>query len=208
VARLIRNKFLSGLIILVPIAITGQALYWLFVKIDDLARTPAMALIGHDFPGSGFAMSVIVVLVTGLLFSAGPLKWLLDSFEDVIEHVPLIGVVYGTIKKVFQGFGSATKREAFKRFVLARLRGRTTPGFLTGSFVLRHADGRTESLCTIYVPTNHLYVGDIVVLPAEDVIETDLSIEDGISVILSAGASIPASVGAVRSDAPVSRIGP
>ena len=43
----------------------------------------------------------------------------------------------------------------------------------------------------MYVPTNHLYVGDVVVLPRADVIETDLSVEAGVSLILSAGASVP-----------------
>jgi uncharacterized membrane protein len=53
------------------------------------------------------------------------------------------------------------------------------------------ADAREHQVCTVYVPTNHLYVGDVVVLPVEDVIETDLSVEDGISLMLSAGASVP-----------------
>jgi uncharacterized membrane protein len=51
-----------------------------------------------------------------------------------------------------------------------------------------------ESYCTVYIPTNHLYVGDVVVIPACDVIETDLSIEDGISLLLSAGASVPSTL--------------
>jgi uncharacterized membrane protein len=134
-----------------------------------------------------------------MLFSWGPLRRLLDGLEEVIEYVPLVGVVYGTLRKVFEGFADLRSREAFKRFVFARLRGRTTPGFLTGSFELERADGTTETLCTVYVPTNHLYVGDVVILPAEDVLETDLSIEEGISVILSAGASVPERVSEIGS---------
>lgn len=188
--RLIRNKFVAGLITLVPMVITAQALWWLFTFVDDRSAPLAVALVGEKIPGLGFATTVIVVLVTGILFSVGPLRWLLDGLEDVIEHVPMVGAVYGTIKKVFEGFDPRT-REAFKRFVLARLRGRTTPGFLTGSFTLTGTDGMKKRLCTVYVPTNHLYVGDVVILPAEDVIETNLSIEEGISVILSCGAAIP-----------------
>jgi uncharacterized membrane protein len=193
--RIVRNQFVAGLLILVPIVITVQALRWLFVFLDEFARPMVATLIEYEIPGLGFITTVIVVFATGLLFSAGPLKRLLDSFEDVIEYIPLVGVVYVTIKKVFEGFGNLRSSEAFKRFVLARLPGRTTPGFLTGSFTLTRADGATQTLCTVYVPTNHLYVGDIVVLPADDVIETDLSIEDGISIILSAGAAVPAAFG-------------
>jgi uncharacterized membrane protein len=178
--------------------ITVVSLRWLFVFIDNFARPYAAALIGHEIPGIGLITTLVVVLLTGLLFSAGPLKRLLDSFEDAIELVPLVGVVYGTIKKVFEGFGNLRSSDAFKRFVLARLPGRTTPGFLTGTFTLTRSDGTVETLCTIYIPTNHLWFGDVVVLPAQDVIETDLSIEDGISLILSAGASVPRSIGQRR----------
>jgi uncharacterized membrane protein len=106
-----------------------------------------------------------------------------------------VGTVYGTTKKVLSGFGNPDAQSAFQRFVLAQLPGRTTPGFLTGRFQLQRRDGTHYTLCTVYIPTNHLYVGDVVVLPAEDVIETDLSVEDGVSLILSAGASVPPRVG-------------
>lgn len=195
--RILRNKFVAGLIILVPMVITVQALWWLFAFVENFSKPLADRMFGREIPGLGFATTVAIVLGTGLLFSAGPLRRLLDGLEEVIEYVPLAGLVYVTIKKVFSGFADLRSRDAFKRFVLARLPGRTTPGFLTGTFRLERADGTTEPYCTVYVPTNHLYVGDIVVLPAGDVIETDLSIEDGISVILSAGASVPAAVGEI-----------
>jgi uncharacterized membrane protein len=140
----------------------------------------------------------LVVFLTGLLFSAGPLKRLLDGLEEVVELIPLVGVLYGTIKKVFEGFGNLRSANAFKRFVLARLPGRTTPGFLTGSFLLREEDGTERRLCTVYIPTNHLWFGDIVVVPAEDVIETDVPVEDGISMLLSAGAAVPGTIAQVR----------
>lgn len=200
--RGIRNKFVAGLIILVPILITAQALRWLFVFVDDFARPLARTLVDREIPGIGFITTVIVVLAAGLLFSAGPLKWLLDSLEEVIEYIPLVGVVYGTIKKVFEGFGTLRSRGAFKRFVLARMPGRTAPGFLTGTFTLERNDGTNQTLCTVYIPTNHLYVGDVVVLPASDVLETDLSVEDGISLILSAGVAVPSRIGEIASKDP------
>ena len=207
--RIVRNKFVTGLFILVPIAITAQALWWLFLFLDGFARPVAARLteveipglgVISEIPGLGIIAVVVVIFATGLLFSAGPLKRLLDGFDEVVEYIPLVGVVYGTVKKVFEGFGNLRSSNAFKRFVLAQLPGRTAPGFLTGTFTLRRADGESRSLCTVYIPTNHLYVGDVVVLPAHDVIETDLSIEDGISMILSAGAAIPASVGERNAD--------
>lgn len=189
----LRRRFLAGLAVLVPIILTAKALHWLFAFLDGLAQPLALALAGRPISGLGFVLTLAVVWITGLLFSLRPLKRLLEGVGDLVDFVPIVGTVYGTTKKVLAGFASESQA-GFQRFVFARLPGRTTPGFLTGTFVLKRADGTEESLCTVYVPTNHLYVGDVVVLPAADVLETDLSLEDGIGLILSAGASMPATV--------------
>jgi uncharacterized membrane protein len=189
---ILRSKFVAGLLILVPIVITVKGLWWLFTYVDGLAEPVAIAVLGRPVAGVGFVTTIAVVFLTGVLFSSGPLRRLLDGLEDVLDFVPVVGAVYSTSKKVLSGLGGPGSEQSFKRFVLARLPGRTTPGFLTGTFTLRRADGSEFSLCTVYVPTNHLYIGDVVVLPVEDVIETDMSLEDGVSLILSAGASVPA----------------
>jgi uncharacterized membrane protein len=194
-SRVLRNKFVAGLIVLIPIVLTVKALWWLFSYIDGLAQPVAVAAFGRPLPGLGFVITIGIVFLAGLLFSTGPMKKLLDSLDALVDDVPLVGTVYGTTKKVLTGFGSGENENAFQRFVLAQLPGRTTPGFLTGTFTLERNDGTRHRLCTVYIPTNHLYVGDVVVLPAEDVIETDLSVEDGISLLLSAGASVPPRVG-------------
>ena len=190
-SRRVRNLFLGGLIVVVPIVLTVNALVFLFRFLDSLAQPLAEAVLGRTIPGIGVVITLGVVLLAGFLFSFGPLKRVLDSAEQVLDAVPVVGLVYGTTKKVLSGIGGPGSEHAFQRFVLARLPGRTTPGFLTGTFTLRLKDGREHDVCTVYVPTNHLYVGDVVVLPVEDVVETDLSVEDGMSLMLSAGASVP-----------------
>lgn len=187
----LRNAFIGGLVILVPIVITVKSLWWLFSYLDGLAHPLANMLFGRDIQGLGFFITLATILLSGLLFSAGPLRRLLDGVDAILDVVPVVGSVYGTTKKVLSGFGGPQSKEAFQRFVFARLPGRTTPGFVTGSFRLQLKDGGVHEVLSVYVPTNHLYVGDVVVLPAEDVIETDLSVEDGVSLLLSAGASVP-----------------
>lgn len=195
VSRVLRNKFVAGLIVLIPIVLTVKALWWLFSYVDGLAQPIAVAVFGRPLPGLGFVTTIATVFLAGLLFSTGPLKKVLESLDKLLDDVPLVGTVYGTTKKVLTGFGAGEKENAFQRFVLAQLPGRTTPGFLTGTFTLERRDGTRHDLCTVYIPTNHLYVGDVVVLPIEDVIETDLTVEEGISLLLSAGSSVPDRVG-------------
>jgi uncharacterized membrane protein len=193
-ARALRNTFIAGLVILIPIVLTAKGLLWLFAYVDGLAEPIAVRMVGRPIPGIGFVTTIAIVFLAGLLLSRGPLRRLLEGLEDLLDAVPFVGTVYGTTKKVLAGFGKPESQSVFQRFVLARLPGRTTPGFLTGTFTLKRRDQTVESFCTVYIPTNHLYVGDVVILPAADVIETDLSIEDGVSMILSAGASVPGTV--------------
>jgi len=177
--------------VLVPIVLTVKALTWLFTFVDGLSRPWLEELLNRNVPGIGFVLTIAVVFLAGFVFSLGPLKRLLESVDDLVDAIPLVGSVYGTTKKVLTGFGGKGGEKAFQRFVLARLPGRTTPGFVMGTFRLSMRDGEAFDVATVYVPTNHLYVGDVVVLPVEDVIETDLSVEDGVSLVLSAGASVP-----------------
>jgi uncharacterized membrane protein len=194
VSRLLRNHFLGGLVVLVPIVLTLKALTWLFSFLDHFSRPWVEALFQRPIPGVGVVLTIAVVFLAGFVFSLGPLRRLLESIDELVDSVPLVGSVYGTTKKVLSGFGSPGGERAFQRFVLARLPGRTTPGFLMRTFTLAMKDGQSFDVATVYVPTNHLYVGDVVVLPIEDVVETDMSVEDGVSLILSAGASAPALV--------------
>lgn len=191
VLRTVRNKFVAGLIILIPIVITAKSLWWLFTYVDGLARPLAKTLAGHEIRGIGFALTVTLVLVIGMLFSAGPLRRLLDGLVEVLENVPVIGTIYGTIRKVLAGFGTPENRQAFQKFVLVRVGGVLTLGFLTGSFVLRREDGSEQAYRVVFVPTNHLYIGNMLALRDDEVIPTDLPVEDGVSLVLSAGSSAP-----------------
>ena len=193
-SRTIRNKFIAGLVIVIPIVITVKALWWLFTYVDSLAAPLALRILGRPLPGLGFVITIAVVMLAGVFFSSGPLQRILHGLEDMVDSIPVVGSVYGTTKKVLSGFGKPESQGAFKRFVFARLPGRTTPGFVTSTFRFTRADNTFYDLCAVYIPTNHLYVGDVVVLPREDVIDTDLTVEDGVSIILSTGASMPPSV--------------
>ncbi len=191
VLRVFRNKFIAGLIILIPIVLTVKVLWWLFAYVDELARPLTKTAAGEEVPGVGVALTLGVVLLTGLLFSAGPLRRLLDGLVDVLESVPMVGAMYATIRKVLSGLGSPQTREAFQRFVLVRREGELSPGLVMGPVAFERKNGSAETMVVVYIPTNHLYLGSIVVVPETDVIHTNVPVEDGISLILSAGASFP-----------------
>lgn len=63
--------------------------------------------------------------------------------------------------------------------------------FITGQTTLRTADGNTEQLTVVYVPTNHVYVGDIFLLGDKDIIRNDLTVREGIEIVVSVGMACP-----------------
>jgi uncharacterized membrane protein len=96
------------------------------------------------------------------------------------------------VKQLLNAF-SPDNLVAFKEFVVIQHgeKGKYSFGFLTGEVALQRGSGETEPLVAVYVPTNHLYLGDIVLVRREDIILTRLTIPQGIQVILSGGISIP-----------------
>ena len=124
VPPILRSKFIAGLVILVPIVVTVKALVWLFSYLDELAQPLAAALLGRPVPGLGFLLTVGTIFLTGVLFSARPLRRLLDGVDDALGLVPLVGGVYGTTKKVLEGFGKDSSDAAFKQIGRASCRER------------------------------------------------------------------------------------
>ena len=133
----LRNKFIAGLVILIPIMLTAKALWWLFTYVDGLAQPIGVAMFGRPIAGLGFVLTIAIVFLAGFLLSAGPLQRILHWFEEMIDDVPLVGSVYGTTKKVLAGFGKEDSQNAFQRFVFARLPGADDPG-------IRHRDVHAE----------------------------------------------------------------
>jgi uncharacterized membrane protein len=116
------------------------------------------------------------------------LGWL----DSLLYRIPIFRNVYSAVKQLLNAF-SPDNQVAFKEFVIIHNRGtgHYCFGFLTGAVALQRANGETEPLVAVYVPTNHLYLGDILLARREDVILTRLTVPQGIQIILSGGISIP-----------------
>jgi uncharacterized membrane protein len=100
-------------------------------------------------------------------------------------------LLYPSVKMLMDSF-SPERRSSFKAVVLVRhpREGAYAFAFVTSQLMLEAPDGKGEML-TVFIPTNNLYLGDIVVVPADDVVPTGLTVEEGIRIILSAGTATP-----------------
>jgi len=117
---------------------------------------------------------------------------LFGRIELLFTRVPIFRSIYPSIKQLIESF-SPEKRQSFKAVVLAEhpREGEFVFGFVTSEVVVETPAGKRE-MVTVFVPTNNLYLGDVIMLPRKDVITTGLTVEEGIRVILSAGTATPA----------------
>jgi len=197
-ARL-RRYFISGFFTLIPIGLSVLVV-WSFVSGVDRTLAPVLdAALGFRLPGLGLIAALILILAAGALASHVVGERLLVFAEDILGRIPVFKWVYGTIKQMTEAFSPANKA-SFKSVVFVEFPrpGVYSLGFVTGETILDLPDGTHKKLTSVYVPTNHVYIGDLIFVPSEHVIATQMGIQQGIQVALSAGAVTPERLGPAR----------
>jgi uncharacterized membrane protein len=148
--------------------------------------------LGRYVPGVGLLVAILLVFLMGILATNVVGRRILGWLDSLLYRIPIFRNVYSAVKQLLNAF-SPDNQVAFKEFVLVpdREKGSYHFGFLTGEVALQRGSGETELLVAVYVPTNHLYLGDILLVRREDIIQTRLTIPQGIQIVLSGGISIP-----------------
>lgn len=190
--RALQIKFVTGLLVIVPIAVTVWTFYKLFTFVDGLLAPAIAEQLRRDIPGVGLLVALLLVLLMGFFAANVVGQRILGWMDRLLYRIPIFRSVYSAVKQLLHAF-SPDNQVAFKEFVLVPFgeKGAYSFGFLTGEVALQRITGETEPLVAVYVPTNHLYLGDIVLVRPEQVIRTRLTIPQGIQIVLSGGISIP-----------------
>lgn len=193
-----RRHLTAGLLVLVPLVVTGTVLSFLFRTIDDWAAPLQKSLLGRQVPGLGLALTVLVVWATGLLSANLVGRRALSLFERLLATVPVVKSVYTGSKQLVEAFSPGGNR-AFRRVVLVEFprRGAWAVAFLTSEGRAPAGPGEV----TVYVPTAiNPTSGFVLVLPESDLRPSDLSIEDGLKLVVSGGVVLPGSRAPERLD--------
>jgi uncharacterized membrane protein len=186
----LRRSFIAGFFVSVPLVISVAALVWIFGIIDRFTAPVASRLLGREVPGLGLAVTALVILAVGAVATNVFGRRLLARAEGLLMHVPVFRTVYAPVKQLVAAF-SPDNEYGFKRVVMVDDAHRgLVMGFLTKEFTIERGRG-PESVVAVYVPTNHLYLGDIVIYPRERVLFPDVSVEEGIRIFLTGGMSLP-----------------
>ena len=196
-ARHIRGSLVSGALLLLPVALTYLIVSFVFDLADGVLRPWIEWIVGQfgfelSLPGPGLVAAVIVVYLIGALISFRLGKTTLNWARESLLRIPLIGAIYSANRQLIESF-SGTSVTGFKRVVLVQFprAGAWSLGFLTG---ITDTDG-VEKLIMTYVPTAPLpNSGFVVLMPPQDVLDTDLTVPDAMQLIFSGGIVSPMTV--------------
>jgi len=189
----LRRRFIAGFFITVPLFLSVAALVWIFGIIDSFTAPLATRLVGRAAPGVGILIMVLLVLAVGAVATNVIGRRILARGESWLARVPVFKTIYSPVKQLVAAF-SPDNEYGFKRVVMVEEPRRgLVMGFLTKEFTVDRGQG-PESLIAVYVPTNHLYLGDIVLYPRDRAFFPDVSVEEGIRIFLTGGMSLPGQV--------------
>lgn len=185
----IRNKFLTGLLVLGPLGLTVLVLRWIFNFFDNILGNILREYVEWYFPGMGIILTVVAVYTIGLLTSNFIGRKSLQLLDKIILRLPIIKVVYSTTKGIFQTF-SLQRKSNFKKVVFIQYPryGLWTLGFVTGTSV----NETGEEFHTVFIPSTPVpTTGFVMFVPKEEVIEANFSVEMGLKLLVSGGMLIP-----------------
>jgi len=186
----LRRSFIAGFFVTVPLFISVAAFIWIFTVVDGLTTPFYDRVLGRRIPGLGITTTAVAIILVGALATNVIGKRLLQRAEGWLLRLPVFRTIYAPVKQLLDAF-SPDNASGFKRVVMIQdpRRGYVL-GFLTREFTVDRAGG-PEALVAVYVPTNHLYLGDIVLCERERVTFPNITVEDGIRIFLTGGMALP-----------------
>ncbi len=189
-----KRKFITGLFVSIPAVITILIIGKFVGFVDSLLEPVYYNILGYHTQGLGFISAIVIVFLIGILSTNVFGKRIINLFEQIFINIPVFKGFYTAVKHLVDAFSPDNKSVSFKKFVIIEYPrpGLFAFGFLTKECTVKSSkDGKESCLRAIYVPTNNLYLGEIVLASEGDVYYTDIPIEEGIKIILSGGIAAP-----------------
>lgn len=196
----LRTYFLTGIIVVAPLAITAYVV-WAFVDFVDRLVTPLLPAIYNprtylpfDVPGVGVVVGAFALTLIGFLTANLLGRTLVRAGERVLARMPVVSSIYGALKQVFETL-LGSRAQSFRQVVLVEFprRGGYSIAFVTSEGVGEVSRKLGESdLLTLYVPTAlNPTSGYMLFMPRREVILLDMTVEEGMKLVISGGVVQP-----------------
>jgi len=194
----IKRLFFTGLLILIPLALTVYILVALFQLMDGIFaplvdRAVGIFFPGVHVPGLGVLLTLAVIFGIGWLSTNVGGRRLIRLFEKVMGRIPVAKSVYGATKGILEAL-SHEQREAFRRVVLVEYPKANifALGFVTGSTRWPTVDEKLSDIVLVFIPTTpNPTSGFLLLVPREETVPLPFSVEEGIRMVISGGILLP-----------------
>jgi uncharacterized membrane protein len=184
----LKNIFITGLLIFLPISATLFIIFWVFRYIEEFLQ-PYLSQSGYYIPGMGWLFIILIIFFLGLLgrFTIG--NRLIELVESQLRKIPIIRTIYIGVKEATKAI-LVSETEKLKGVVLIEYprKGIYTLGFTTGAVIQEAREKTGKNLVNVFVPTSPNPTSGLVILvPEEEIIYLKLRVEDALKVIISGG---------------------
>ena len=194
----LKNYFLTGLLVILPIFITVYIILSLIRAMDAILKyIPAKYLpetyLQSHIPGLGLILVVVLVFVVGLLTRNFIGRKIVKLGENIVDRIPLVRVLYTGVKQLLEPL-FLQKTNAFKSVALIEYprRGVHVIGFVTGESKGEVQNKTSKTMMNLFVPTTpNPTSGFYILIPEDEVVYLNMSVEDAFKLIISGGIVSP-----------------
>ncbi|MEK7717587.1 MAG: DUF502 domain-containing protein [Pseudomonadota bacterium] len=193
----LRRYLMAGLLVWVPLGVTLLIVAFLVDLMDQTLRLLPESLqpenlLGFRIPGLGAVLTAVIVFVTGMIVTNLFGMQLFNIGERILQRIPLVRSIYASVKQVTESMFSSGK--SFRKVVLVEYprKGMWSLAFQTGTGAEEVRDKTGRDVTNVFIPTTpNPTSGFFLMVPREDVIELDMSVDDGLKMLLSVGVVVP-----------------
>ena len=185
----LRAQFMAGILVVVPAGASILILIWVFNAIDDILQPIVRAIAGHNIPGVGFGVTVVLIYLAGVIVRNVIGKKLMKYGDSLMMRVPVFRGLYTGIRQIVRSV-TVPDKTGFMQVVLVEFPRKEmwTLGFVTKEMTA--ANG--EKLINVLIPTSPTpWSGFFQIVKEKDIIRTQISIEDAVKMIVSGGMNTP-----------------
>jgi uncharacterized membrane protein len=195
----LRKNILAGILVVAPVALTLYVVVMLLRWIDALVgallpeRYQQQFDLFYHIPGMGLLIALVFLVLIGAVARSVLGQMLVRMGESILSHIPIMRGLYGAFKQIFQTMFTNTS-EAFRKVVLVEFPRREawTLGFVTGTTMGEAEEKLNKPTVNVFVPTTpNPTSGFLLMVPQADLVPLDMTVEQGIKMVVSGGIITP-----------------
>ncbi|MGE5582421.1 MAG: DUF502 domain-containing protein [Bacillota bacterium] len=189
----LRNYFLTGIFVLIPVVVTVKIVIWGFNQTDAILGNLIYGIFKIRILGLGLFTLLALTIFVGILAHNFIGRKLIEFGDRLLGKIPILNSIYGTTKQITENF-TKTDKSIFRKVVMVEYprQGILSPGFLTGAAPSEVSLKTGQNLLSVFIPTvPNPTTGFLIFMPEEKVTPLDMTIEEGFKLIISAGVIKP-----------------